>query len=175
MVEQTGDDTWLMTLQRYVEAKPCVILRIDEDDSESLAASRLGFNEFTLAVSHALLSDIKPPVVCLIFGSRMDRTNTGAPAPVAFFGILSSRSAITTLDTRIKVKRALSIEPKTEKDLIKSLGPGTHAGLLGKKLASDLPVTILTPMLSSALIAALATVGGECGRNARHCRVASRA
>lgn len=163
MVDKTGDVTWLMTLQRYVEAKPCVILRIDKADSDSLAASRLGFNEFTLALSHALLSDITPPVVCLIFGSRMDRTNTGASAPVAFFGIVSSRSAITTLETRIKVKRALSIEPKTEKDLIKALGRGTHASLLGKKLASDLPVTILTPMLSSALIAALATVGGNVG------------
>lgn len=158
MVDKNDDDTWLMTLRRYVEAKPCVILRLDENDSDSLAGSRLGFSEFTLARARGLLSEIKPPTVCLIFGKHEDLENAGSSIPTAFFGIVSSRSAVTTLDSRIKIRRARCIEPETETGLLELLGAGQQATLLRKKLESNLPVTVLSPKLSSALIATLGTI-----------------
>jgi hypothetical protein len=47
---------------------------------------------------------------------------TDGARPTAYLGIVSSRSAITTLDTRIKIKRAVRIEPGTERGLLGLLG-----------------------------------------------------
>ena len=62
--------SWLTTLLLHVESKPCVLLRLDEADSARLRESRVGFNEFTLARPHELLSGIKTPTVCLVYETR---------------------------------------------------------------------------------------------------------
>ena len=92
---------WLTTLKQHVESKPCVLLRRDESDSGNLTESRSGFNEFTLARPHGLLSDIRTPTACVIFGSPPECMRPGEANPHAYLGIVSSRSPITTLDTRI--------------------------------------------------------------------------
>lgn len=102
-----AEESWREELCQHVEAKPCVVLRLNEDDSTQLAASRGGFNEFTLARTHDLLSAIHPPTVCLIFSSAPEQFGHRRDEPHARVGIISSRSPITTLDTRIKVKRAV--------------------------------------------------------------------
>jgi len=140
-----------------------VLLRLDESDSASLIESKRGFNEFTLARPHGLLSDIKTPTACLIFGSRSDLMQSRDANPPAYLGIVSSRSAITTLDTRIKIKRAARIEPRTESDLLALLGTGPQATLLRRKLESIAPVVVLSPKLSSALISSLAAIPANHG------------
>ena len=123
-------------LCQHVEAKPCVVLRLNEDDSSQLAASRGGFNEFTLARNHDLLSFIHPPTVCIIFSSKGARLGHKHDEPHARLGIISSRSPITTLDTRIKVKRAVQIAPSTEPELVSLLGSSAQAEQLRKRLES---------------------------------------
>ena len=163
MPEKAAAPTWLAPLMGHVESKPCVLLRLDENDSENLIESRRGFNEFTLARPHGLLSDIKTPTVCLIFGSPPDRTRPGDTNAHAYLGIVSSRSAITTLDTRIKIRRAVRIQPATEDSLLTLLGTGPQATLLRKKLESTAPVIVLSPKLSSALIESMAAIPANQG------------
>lgn len=150
MPKKSIDPSWLTTLTQHVESKPCVLLRLDESDSASLIESRRGFNEFTLARPHELLSNIETPTACLIFSSPPDWKRTKDTNPTAYLGIVSSRSAITTLDTRIKIKRAARIEPGTESGLVSLLGTGPQATLLRKKLEPTTPVVVLSPKLSSA-------------------------
>lgn len=163
MSKRSIDPSWLATLTQHVESKPCVLLRLDESDSGSLAESRRGFSEFTLARPHGLLSDIKTPTACLIFGSPPNWTRAEDANPSTYLGIVSSRSAITTLDTRIKIKRAVRIEPGTEGGLVSLLGTGPQATLLRKKLEPTTPVIVLSPKLSSALISSLAAIPANHG------------
>lgn len=155
--------SWLVTLRQHVESKPCILLRLDESDSESLRASRCGFSEFTLARSHELLSDIKTPAVCLIFETPSSWTRPEDVDAHAYIGLVSSRSAVTTLDTRIKIKRAVRIEPATEEGLLNLLGTSANAGQLRKKLELIAPVVVLSPKLSSALINSMATIPANQG------------
>lgn len=155
--------SWLTTLRLHVESKPCVLLRLDEADSTQLRESRLGFNEFTLARPHELLSGIKTPTVCLIFETASSWVREEDAYKHAYIGIVSSRSAVTTLDTRIKIKRAVRIEPGTEQALLKLLGTSSHADQLRKKLELAAPVIVLSPKLSSALISCLAGIAGNEG------------
>ena len=154
---------WLTTLKQHVESKPCVLLRLDESDSGNLTESRRGFNEFTLARPHALLSDIKTPTACVIFGSPPELMRPEEANPHAYLGIVSSRSPITTLDTRIKIKRAVRIEPATEDGLVTLLGTGPQASLLRKKLESTPPGIVLSPRLSSSLIESMAAIPANQG------------
>lgn len=159
MTRPTGhDETWLADLCGHVEAKPCVVLRLDEDDSSQLAASRGGFNEFTLAQKHDVVSAIHPPTVCLIFDSKPEWARHRGEVPHAHVGIVSSRGTITTLDTRIKVKRAVRISPATEPELVQLLGVERQANDLSKRLAEGGAVVTLPPKLGRALIEALAAI-----------------
>jgi hypothetical protein len=154
----TQDQTWLGTLRQHVQAKPCVILRLDESDSGLLHASRRGLNEFTLARAHELCADIKPPTICLIFGKLAELATPDEIEHVAYIGLVSSRSPVTTLETRIKIKRAVGLTPKTEQAVSALLNSTAHAAQLKKKLQSSADVVVLSPKLSSALMDALAAI-----------------
>ena len=68
--------SWLTTLRRHVESKPCVLLRLDESDSGNLTESRHGFN--TLARPHGVLSDIKKPTAWDVANQPPAPRSTGA-------------------------------------------------------------------------------------------------
>ena len=84
MPDKPVPPSWLATLRQHVESKPCVLLRLDESDSGNLTESRRGFNEFTLARPHGLLSDIKTPTACVIFGSSPEWMHNGEANPHAY-------------------------------------------------------------------------------------------
>lgn len=94
------DQTWLDGLRQHVQAKPCVIVRLDESDSGQLNASRRGLNEFTLGRAHELCADIKTPTICLIFGKLSEWAAPEKIEHFAYIGLVSSRSPVTTLETR---------------------------------------------------------------------------
>ena len=102
--------TWLDDLKRYVERKPLIVLRIDDDEWNRLSESRYGLNEFTIARSHQLLRSAKYQTICLVIG----KNNISKHAHIA---LVTSRQPVTTLETRIKVKRGTSIEPETAQKL----------------------------------------------------------
>jgi hypothetical protein len=160
MPKKSVSQPWLATLQQLVEAKPCVVVQLDENDSARLTESKYGFNEFTMVRSHDMLSGIKTPTACLVFGSRPHHKD-GAAAH-GYLGIVSSRGPIATLDTRIKIRRAVRIEPNTVKGLVALLGSDPHAGRLREKLESE-QVVVLSPKLSSTLIQALAGIPANQG------------
>lgn len=152
------DAPWLIALLEHVEKKPCVVLRLGERDSEQLAGAYAGFNEFTLARSHDLLSEIRPPTVCLIINSKPAWVSHTGETPHAHIGIVSSRGPITTLETRIKVKRAVCITPATQDELVDLLATSQHATQLRRRLETSDPIVALPPKLSRSLIEALASI-----------------
>jgi len=157
------DRTWLDALRQHVQTKPCVILRLDENDSGQLHASRRGLNEFTLARAHELCADIKTPTICLIFGKLSEWATPEKIEHFAYIGLVSSRSPVTTLETRIKIKRAVSMAPDTEQAVSALLNGTTHATQLQKKLRSSADVLVLSPKLSGALIDALVAISANQG------------
>lgn len=157
------DRTWLDVLRQHVQTKPCVILRLDESDSGLLHASRRGLNEFTLARAHDLCADIKTPTICLIFGKLSEWATPEKIEHFAYIGLVSSRSPVTTLETRIKIKRAVSMAPDTEQAMSALLNGTAHATQLQKKLQSSADLLVLSPKLSGALIDALVAIPANQG------------
>ncbi|MBI2999332.1 MAG: hypothetical protein HYY46_12940 [Deltaproteobacteria bacterium] len=142
---------WLNTLRQLVEKKPIVVLKFDDDEWERLRESRRSVNEFTIARSHSLLEGVKVPTPCLIFGKEEGNGSL-------YFGLISSRSAVTTLQSRIKIRRGVEIRPHSETEILRLISEEPHATNLKNRLHHDAPVVILSAKLSSYLIDRLASI-----------------
>lgn len=141
---------WISTLKQFVEKKPIVVLRFEDEEWKCLQESRRGVNEFTIARPHSLLNGVRVPTPCLI----QCRSDSGE---YLYFGLISSRSAVTTLESRIKIRRGAQIKPESMAKLIQFVSERIHAQNLEKKLSSTVSVVILSPKLSSHLIEVLAS------------------
>lgn len=147
-------DGWLASLLADVEQKPCVVLRFEADDWRRLLGSRHGASEFTSTRPHGLLKGIKLPTLCLIFG-QCDGTSS------AHCGFLGRRRAVSTLDTRIKVRSGFEVSLLTEQGLVELIEDSRIRNLLVGQLASPTSVVGLTPRVSVAAIEALAAIPGH--------------
>ena len=103
-----------------------------------------------------LLDDVKVPTVCLIQGKSHD-------AEDLYFGQISSRGAVTTLESRIKVKRVVKIQPSSQSTLLNLVKEKLHASNLKKRLQDSRSVIALSPKLGSHLIDRLASIDANHG------------
>ncbi|HNP35835.1 MAG TPA: hypothetical protein PKK10_08280 [Woeseiaceae bacterium] len=142
---------WLKTLKNLVDKKPIVVLQFEEDDWRSLMNSRRGPHEFTIARSHETFDGIKTPTACLVSGQSYDEH-------VLYFGLIGSSSAVTTLDTRIKVKRCVQVEPFSLSELGELITDKRLNGLFNDRIGSEAECTMLTPKVSVEVITQLAVI-----------------
>jgi hypothetical protein len=151
---------WLQSLKRLVEEKPLVILRFNQAEWHNLYDSRRGVHEFTVARPHGLLEGVRTPAPCLIVGTDVHDEFLGDKvlAKSLHFGLISSRSAITTLESRIKIRRCVRIKPDSEGGLRKLVTTKPHAKNLADRLRSETSVVQLSPKLGSRVIERLASI-----------------
>lgn len=142
---------WLESLKQYVEKRPIALLRFSEFEWQELGSSRRGVSEFTIARSHSHVEDIKAPSPCLILGSDGNTEQI-------YFGLISSKAPITTLDTRIKVSKAAQISPSSAVTLAALVTDAPYAKMFSTRLRSAHLVTLLSPKLSSHVIEKLAAI-----------------
>ncbi|MCW8128088.1 hypothetical protein [Microbulbifer halophilus] len=157
-------DGWLDNLKSLVQKKPLVVFQFDDEEWSRLRESRRGANEFTIARSHDLFEKVRVPTACLVIGR-------GDDSGEIYFGLASSRSAVTTLESRIKVKRASHIKPSSKSDIIKLVTDKAHGRNLRKRLATRESVIALSPKLSVHLLEQLAAI--ESNHGAMRAAVAS--
>lgn len=150
------DTSWLDKLKQYVERKSVVILIFSSAEWDSLRQSRRGLNEFTIARSHGIMRSATPSTPCLVLREK----HVGDDM---YFGLISTRSTVTTLDSRIKIKRGVAIQPSSRAALFHLLSDRRHSSSLRKRLNSDDPVIKLPSKLSSYLIERLASITSNQG------------
>lgn len=140
---------WLSRLEKLVEKTPLVVLQFEGDELSRLRESRYGMKEFTIARPHQSLSRVRPLSVCVIFGIDALEAETR-------IGIVSSISAVSTLESRVKVRYAQSIEPSSKADFLQFVTEQPHATNLQSRLASENSVIMLSSKLSVHLVRKLA-------------------
>ncbi len=97
-------DDQLDDLKYLVQKKPVVLSQFEGEKWSRLRESRRGANELTIARSHDLFETVRVPTACLVIGKD------GGGSEI-YSGLASSRSIVTTLESRFKVKQALDIQP----------------------------------------------------------------
>src|SRR5579885_1469656 len=145
------ETVWLEILKALVQKKPLVILRFSDDEWESLTESKNGPSEFTVARKHTLLNNVKVPIPCIVIGKSNREEHL-------YFGLISSKAPVTTLQTRIKIKRAVRIHPQTEDGLNKIVTEKPFVNNLRRRLHGRDSVISLSPLLSGHLIDKLASI-----------------
>ena len=148
--------SWISRLKAIVEKRPIVILRFAPDEWRSLEDSRYGVNEFTVARAHAVLNGVRSVTPCLMHGKSHHSDEL-------YFGIINSVAPVTTLESRIKIKRGVEIQPRSTSELLRLITEKSHRRNLKQRLRSDSSVVTLSPKLSSYLIERLASIRSNVG------------
>jgi hypothetical protein len=148
---------WLDEFRSLVAAKPIVVLRFDTDEWESINESRRGTTHFTVARSHASLEHVRSPTACLIFAEEFGGERH------AYIALLTARSPVTTLDTRMTIERAHQISPRSEEALIELVTGKSLATNLRNRLKKADRVVPLSPVLSTHLVERLSEIDSNRG------------
>ena len=147
---------WLATLKDYAERHPIAVLRFSVAEWLDLLDSKKGVNEFTITRRRSQVSTVKAPAPCLLIGQS-------ASGEQVRFGLISSKSTVSTLDSRMKVSRSVQITPSSGAGLSALVTEPPHAGNLATRLQPGQDTILLSPKLSSHLIERLASIDGNQG------------
>jgi hypothetical protein len=79
------------------------------------------------------------------------------------FGLISSRGPVTTLESRIKIRRCVRIQPDSEAGLRKLVSEKPHAKNLSDRLRSEASIVQVSPKLGGHLIERLASIAENHG------------
>ena len=142
---------WLNRLTKHLESNNLAIFRFTDDEWMRLKNSRLGISKFTVARSHAVLSGFSMPAVGLLQGKELDGE------PETYFGLVKSRQAISTLQSRVRIDLALPISLSPQHELLHMV---TKRGLKTKfrnSLRLRDSVISVKPVLGVHLVERLAT------------------
>lgn len=148
---------WLDSLRAAVEHQPIAVIRLSPDQWEYLQDSRRGPTEFSLAFPHALLKDIPRGTVALL----QVQSESGESL---YVGLIRSKGAATTLDSRIKIVRTGDLDfPVTLAEIAEHIQEKRLATDLRSRIRGSEPVIRLSPKLSVAVLDVLANHQGNRG------------
>lgn len=110
------EQDWREDLRFAAEKSGASLVRFSEEEWSQLRQSRAGGREFTIARRHETFDGIKSRSLCLVVGREEDESFQ------LYIGVISSKQPITTLETRIKVRRLQQISPNTAAEFAKVTG-----------------------------------------------------
>lgn len=137
-------------IAKWVLKKPLVLIRFDEDDSESLQNSRNGFEYFTMVKSHSEFEEIKVPTLCVIEIQTEDTTE-------CYLATAIRKTAVSTFDSRLTIKKMRSLNPNSLQKLEELVIDPQMKHLFVKRLPDFGRVSVLSSKLSEYIVKVLAT------------------
>lgn len=143
-------------IAQWVEKKPLILIRFDEEFSESLLNSTHGFEHLTIAKPHSVFGGFKLPTICLLELQEAD-------VPKCYLGTVMRKIAVSTFDTRLTIKKLSSIEPPSFQTISAKITNKRFQNIFTKKSSGDVIFSTLSPKLSSYLINLLAEEPGNQG------------
>lgn len=149
-----ADDNY--DLYKLVADRPIALLVLGREELEALAESRRGLTEFTITVPHVEVEGVKTPCPCLIFG-RMQEALGGNVTRFAYLAVMQSRSAVATLQSRVKFKGTATIYPNSAQALLKLMGKSRFATSFEAYITAGARLSRLPPGLSAEILRTLAS------------------
>ncbi|WP_207099693.1 hypothetical protein [Paracoccus shandongensis] len=135
----------------HLEGRPIAILRLDASYWSALSSSRRGIGEFTIAINHDAFVSLKAPTLCLLIADA-------GSGPKLMAGVIGNPGAVTTIQSRVKLKRVFPIEPSSPQGLVKLLENQTHVTALRTRLAKREELMTLSAKLSGHIVEMLAKI-----------------
>jgi hypothetical protein len=163
MAKDDSDDTWAQGLKAHVALHPVVILNLEERELHGLQETRYGMRQFSLTRAHGDTRGTSTPCVCLFFAEKPRPFAGQADPPAAYAAVFKAKSAATTLDSRLMIRRGVEIQPSTPAGLIELFRGGKFERDIKKRLHKDAPLVPLGPKESIKLIEKLLAIEANRG------------
>lgn len=146
-----SDGDWLDTLRVAVERQPLAVIRLSTEQWERLLETRRGPTEFTVAFPHASLEGISRGTASVL------QVRHGDGEESLYVGLIRSKGAVTTLDSRIKIVRTGDLHfPGTLLGVADAIPDKRLSGGLRARIIEAEEVVQLSPKLSVAVVNVLA-------------------
>ncbi|MBS0217719.1 MAG: hypothetical protein JSR63_06005 [Proteobacteria bacterium] len=143
-------DERLESLKKHVESRPFLVLRLDDEEWDAVTSSRNGIAKFSIAKKHDQLDGVKKNTPCLVMGS-------GKHADAIYLGLVSSVAAVSTLDSRLTIRRAVKIEPSNADALAQTISNGYYSKQVKNRLTKE-DINNLSSNQSKHLLGGLSSV-----------------
>lgn len=141
-------------LAAWVDDKPLIIARFDQELSDALHESRQGFEHLTIVRPHAVFHDLKVPTLCIV---EIEESN----GPRCYLGVVTRKKPVSTFDTRLTIKKLRFISPSSLAALPDQLSQKRQKTLLAQRIPDGAGFELLSPKLSCAIVELLANDQGN--------------
>jgi hypothetical protein len=144
---------WISSLAGATGKKGIALVRVPQSDWTAIEQSTEGHSSFSFALPHQEFEQVTEGAVCL-FWPQETRT------PL-YIGFVNSRSAVTTIQTRVRIIAGHAIDPVTPEELIQLLDDTRAASRFQNALSETGTISVLSEKLSSDIVFALAKQPGN--------------
>lgn len=144
------DDDYQRLLSN-VKQRPITLVRFDSNKSNGLQNSANGFNYFTFVLSHDCFSATRKSSICIFELNLNEKENYNC----YYLGVVSQKSTVSTLDTRVSVKNLTKINLSSFTELVKNFKNKRLKATFNKRLSSNFEAVTLTSATSKATITEL--------------------
>jgi hypothetical protein len=134
---------------QWVQKKPLILIRLDEELSEFLQESGRGFEHLTLVKPHSVFRAFQLPTLCLLEIHEGGTTK-------CYLATATRKTAVSTFDSRLTVKKLRELSPNSLQGLESLVADSRMKRLLKDRLPGDGEINNLSPKLSACLVEILA-------------------
>lgn len=140
----------VVKIANWIEKKPLILIRFDEDFSESLLNSRQGFEHLTIVQPHSVFQDFKLPTLCLL---EIQEYNNSTKC---YLATVTRKAAVSTFDSRLTIKKLRAITPFSLQEIEEKITNTRMKRLLNSRVPFEHGFSLLSPKLSAHIIKLLA-------------------
>lgn len=133
----------------WVQRKPLLLLRFDDEYSESLYNTRQGFEHLTIVKPHSILRDFKVPTVCLLEIREQGATR-------CYLATATRKIAVSTFDSRLTIKKLRPIASSSFHEIEREITNLRMKRLLNDRIPSEGGFSSLSSKLSAHIVEVLA-------------------
>ena len=132
-------------IAKWVEKKPIILGRFGEVFSESLNNTARGFEHLTIAKPRSTFQGFKVPTLCMLEIQSHDATK-------CYLATATGKSAITTFDSRLTIKKLRPIAPSSLQEIEREVTDTRIKHHLRDRVPFDDDFSILSPKLSAHIV-----------------------
>jgi hypothetical protein len=138
----------------WVQKKPMILTRFDEEFSGSLLESRQGFERLTIVKPHSVLRGFRLPTICVLEVQVHDGTK-------CYLATATRKVAVSTFDSRLTLKRLRPLTASSLQEIKERVSDKRMKRLLNERIPDELGWSCLSPKLSAYLVSVLARDSGN--------------
>lgn len=149
MSKSIKNSSYVSRLGEFAEKKGLFALKLEEEEFWQLKGRIFGLNKFSIARHHLDFNKVRKNSICLVYVDTLDEKQL-------YLGVLSSPSAVTTLQSRVQLRFGFELQPKSLSEIANLIPEARHSNRLREIIHDDKEIVKIPAKLSSRIINVLA-------------------